>query len=189
MPDTLSLWRAEHVNFTKLLDILEHQLRLFHEGASPNYEMMLDIMYYMTHYPDVLHHPKEDLVFALLRERDGNIGGRVDALSEQHISLKTSGEQLVRDLDDIVNGSILPRERIEVTARAYLATFRNHMRVEDMEILPLAGRLLSDSDWAAIDAKIRHFEDPLFGSMTDERYAALAEQIARESTGAGAAPR
>ena len=189
MANTLALWREEHVNFTKLLDILEQQLGLFHQGTSPNYELMLDIMYYMTHYPDVLHHPKEDLVFALIKEREAKIAGRVEALTEQHSSLRVTGEQLVRDLDGIVNGSILPRDRVEATARAYLATFRNHMRVEDTEILPLAGRLLGDNDWAEIDVKIRHFEDPLFGSRTDERYAALAEQIARESKDAGSAIR
>jgi len=189
MPDTLALWHAEHENFTKLLDLLENQLALFHEGDSPDYELMLDIMYYMTHYPDVMHHPKEDLVFALMMERDASVASRVGALSNQHASLKSSGEQLVRDLGDIVNGSILPRERVEASARVYLASFRNHMRVEDNEILPLARRLLGDKDWTAIDAEIDHLEDPLFGSRTEERYAALAEQIARESKSARAITR
>jgi len=61
MPDTLAQWHTEHVNFAKLLNLLEAELDLFHKGDSPNYELMLDIMFYMTHYPDVLHHPREDL--------------------------------------------------------------------------------------------------------------------------------
>jgi len=188
MHDTLATWHAEHGNFARLLNLLEKQLGLFHKGSSPDYELMLDIMYYMTHYPDVAHHPKEDLVFALLKKRDRNMAPTLDSLAEQHASLKSSGEQLVRDLDDIVNGSILPRERIEATARAYLSNFRGHMRVEDSEVLPLAGRLLGDKDWAAIDAQIRQLADPLFGSRTEERYAALAEQISRDSKGARTAP-
>jgi hemerythrin-like domain-containing protein len=189
MSDTLSRWHAEHANFAKLLDLLERQLASFHDASSPDYELMLDIMYYMTHYPDVLHHPKEDLVFALIKERDGRATGTVARLLEQHILLKASGEELVRELDGVVGGTIMSRERIETTARTYLDEFRSHMLIEEAEILPLASRLLEPKDWKKIDASIRHFEDPLFGARTEQRYAALASQIVRQDTGAGAAAR
>jgi len=177
MPDTLSLWHAEHVNFARLLDLLEAQLAAFHDGGSPDYETMLDIMYYMTHYPDVLHHPKEDLVFARIREREAGAAPTIDSLTEQHASLRASGHQLVRDLDSVLDGSIVSRDRIETEARAYLDAFREHMRIEEARILPLAARLLKQQDWAAIDSAISHFEDPLFGSRTEARYAALAQHI------------
>ena len=183
MPDTIALWHADHVNFSKLLALLEDRLGHFDVGATPEYELMLDIMYYMTHYADVLHHPKEDLIFAKLKERGGTAAAKIDQLLEQHVDLKLAGEQLTRDLDDIVNGSIVSREHIEASARAYLTKFRAHMQIEEAEILPLAARLLGHGDWAAIDADIRHIEDPLFGTKTDERYAAIARQIARQSKG------
>lgn len=188
MPTTLALWHADHVNFGKLLILLEHQLALFHGGGSPDYEMMLDIMHYMTRYSDVLHHPKEDLVFALIRERERGVAKRVDELSKEHALLKRLGDELVNDLDDIVNGGIVSRERVETTARAYLTNMRSHMRTEEAEILPLAARLLGESDWAAIGIAIRHFEDPLFGARTEERYAALRQQIGRDARAARAAP-
>jgi len=75
MSDTLSRWHAEHANFSKLLDLLERQVASFHDGGSPDYELMLEIMYYMTHYPDVLHHPKEDLVFASWTARSCRASG------------------------------------------------------------------------------------------------------------------
>src|SRR5450631_818910 len=118
MPDTLAQWHAEHVNFAKLLNVLEAELDLFHKGDSPNYELMLDVMFYMTHYPDVLHHPKEDLAFAWLKDREASVGPTVDVLSEQHARLKNSGNALVVALDDIVNGSITLREHVEAPGRA-----------------------------------------------------------------------
>lgn len=185
MSDTLSQWHVDHVNFAKLLDLLEDEFTIFHDGSSPNYELMLEIMYYMTHYPDVLHHPKEDLIFAMIKERDPNAARQVDLLTEQHASLMTSGAQLVCDLDEIVNGSIMPRERVDTEARVYVANFRDHMRVEELELVPMASRLLRQEDWSAIDTAIRHLEDPLFGSRTQERYAGLAEHIARQSKSEG----
>jgi hemerythrin-like domain-containing protein len=181
MSDSIALWRAEHANFATLLDLLERQLDLFHKGEKPDYELMLDIMFYMTHYPDVLHHPKEDLACARIKERDVNARPIVDELTEQHARLKDFGDALVRALDDIVNGSITAREHVEVPGRAYVADFRNHMLHEETAILPLAAKLLRDRDWTAIDAAIRHIDDPLFGKNGEERYAALRRQIAREA--------
>jgi len=180
MQYTLLLWHADHVNFSRLLNLLEKQLQQVHDARRPDYGLMLDIMYYVTHYSDALHHPKEDLVFARIKMRDASVGHTVDALTDQHARLRDEGETLVRALDDIVNGSILSRESVESTARAYISEFRAHMRVEETEMLPLAARLLTDDDWAGIDAAIASFDDPLFGPHVDERYRSLRDQINRQ---------
>jgi len=189
MPDAIAHWHAEHVNFAKLLDLLEGELDLFHQDDSPDYEMMLDIMFYMTHYPDVLHHPKEDLAFARIKEREVSARPVVDELTEQHERLKERGNALVHALDDIVNGSITSREHVEAHGRAYVSDFRKHMQTEEAAILPLAAKLLRSRDWAAIDAAIRHFDDPLFGKNGEQRYAALRRQIASEARASKASKR
>jgi len=189
MSDPIALWHAEHVNFASLLDILEKQLDLFHRGKPPDYGMMLDIMFYMTHYPDVLHHPKEESAFARLKEREPRSGTILDRLTGQHARLKQCGDALVIALDDIVNGSITRREHVEAPGRAYIAEFRSHMETEETQILPLAQKLLRDEDWESIEAAIRDVDDPLFSDTGGERYAALRRQIARESRTAKASPR
>ena len=181
MSDPIALWHAEHTNFTTLLDLLEDQLDRFHRGEPPDYELMLDIMFYMTHYPDVLHHPKEDLAFAKLAEREPTTRPTVDGLTEQHGRLKRDGNALVVALDDIVNGSITSREHIEAPGRAYIAAFRSHMDTEEAEILPLAAKLLHDEDWAAIGAAMLQIDDPLFGKNSEARYATLRRHIARRA--------
>lgn len=105
MHEVLARWHADHVNFAKRLNLLEDQVELFHAGGSPKYELMLDVIYYMMHYPDVLHHPREDLVFAKIKERAGSAGPTLDELTEQHARLRESGRELVRILDDIVFGA------------------------------------------------------------------------------------
>jgi hemerythrin-like domain-containing protein len=179
MSDPIALWHAEHANFATLLDLLEGELERFHKGEPPDYELMLDIMFYMTHYPDVFHHPKEDLAFARIKEREAGARSMVDQLAGQHARLKELGDALVVALDDIVNGSITSRDHVEVTGRAYIADFRGHMQQEETAILPLVVRLLGHADWVTINAEIRHVDDPLFGEHKVERYAALRRQIAR----------
>ena len=180
MSDPIALWQAEHINFASLLDVLEGQLDLFNRGKPPDYGMMLDIMFYMTHYPDVLHHPKEELAFARLKAREPGSGTILERLSEQHAHLRHSGNALVIALDDIVNGSITRREHLEAPGRAYIAELRSHMEIEETQVLPLAQKLLSDEDWASIECSSLRVDDPLFSKTGGERYAALRRQIARE---------
>ena len=188
MSDNIAQWHTEHVNFARLLVLLETELDLFHNAGEPDYQMMLDVMFYMTHFPDVHHHPKEDLAFARIREREAAARPVVDELMAQHAMLRRDGMDLVRGLDAIVNGTIASRERIEATGRIYIKRFYGHMRTEEAEILPLADRILSADDWLVIDAATAHIEDPLFGDRTDERYAALRAQIDRETRAAKTAP-
>jgi hemerythrin-like domain-containing protein len=181
MLDGIALWNRDHTNFAVLLDLFERQLDLFHEGESPDYELMSDIMFYMTHYTDLVHHPREDLAFGRVKEREPSVEAVVDELEAQHVVLKQAGDALIHALDDIVNGSISSRDQLELPARKYLQTFRGHMEREETTLLPLVQSLLRPRDWSAIDAEISHIEDPVFGRNFDERYAALRAQIAREA--------
>lgn len=180
MANSLTLWQTEHANFAKLLHLLTAELDRFHRGETPDYDLMLDIMFYMTHYPDVVHHPKEELAFARIRQRDNGARTLLDMLDRQHAELHRLGAALVTSLGDVVNGSIAPRDSIEAPARTYVATFRDHMQLEDTELLPLVRRWLDARDWAAIDLAIRHVEDPLFGRNPERRYAAIEAHLERQ---------
>jgi hemerythrin-like domain-containing protein len=182
MADNIARWHAEHGNFARLLDLLESQLELFHGGEAPDYGLMLDVMYYMTHFPDLFHHPREDLTYAKVKERDPRMGRVVDEVMKQHVVLRESGEELVESLDSIVDGAgILARENVEAPGRTYIEYFRNHMHEEETELFPAARTVLRDEDWRAINAAMRDQDDPLFGSSVEKRYEALHRQIARQA--------
>ena len=177
MQYTLMLWHADHVNFDRLLKFLEEELERFHADRDPDYPLMLEIMYYMTHYADALHHRKEDVVFARMKARDSQLGERIDDLTHQHARLREIGDEMNRELDDVMNGSMAPREHLERAARMYIDGFRAHMRTEETAILPAAARLLTERDWSEIDAAIANFDDPVFGSTEHDRYARIRQQI------------
>jgi hypothetical protein len=60
----------EHRNVEKLLAILERELEVFDRGDLPDYEVIGAIISYFEVYPEVYHHPQEDVVFAKLKIRD-----------------------------------------------------------------------------------------------------------------------
>ncbi len=181
MNDPLAVWHEEHGNFAKLLSLLEGQLNLFHRSQTPNYALMLDIMCYMTHYPDLLHHPREDCAFEIVKERVPSLAWLVDEMMAEHVSAVQNSAQLVADLDSVVNGAILPRESVETPGREYIAHFRHHMAREEADLFPIVAKTLKARDWTAIDATIKPAADPLFGANAPLQYEILRREIVREA--------
>lgn len=169
----------EHIDFAKLLDLLEAQIGLFHRGERPDYDLMLDVFYYMTHYPDRFHHPKEDLAFARLAERDPGTRPAVEELARQHRVIAESGAQFLDNLNAALAGAMLKRESVEIPGLEYVTFYRAHMKMEERELFPLARTLLRDDDWHGINNAIESMEDPLFGPQVGERYRTIHQQITR----------
>ena len=181
MIDTIARWREDHANFARLLDLLEAQLELFHRGGAPNYALMLDIVTYMTQYPDLCHHPHEDLAFAKIAERDAASRPVIEELLRQHESLRDSGDKLAMLLEEVLADALIARSEVEVPGRSYVECFRAHIRREEHEIFPVAARALSAADWKAVDAALQLQHDPLFGEKVEKRFESLHRQIALEA--------
>lgn len=181
MSSSIDTWRKDHANFSRLLSLLEEQIKFFHENRTPNYELMLDIMHYMTHYPDLFHHPKEDIAFEKVKKLDTGAGVVVDDLLRQHVVLRESGAKLLESLEGVIAGAMLARASVEAPGQTYIAYFRSHMNKEEADIFPLALQLLSDQDWSVLEAAEPSPVDPLFGDAVQQRYLSLHQRIAREA--------
>jgi hemerythrin-like domain-containing protein len=120
MAGEIAKLREEHVNFRKLLDLLEKQLDLFHVGEAPDYPLLTEILHYMTHYPDRFHHPKEDLIFARLVKRDPRTARKVEELARQHHAIAESGARIHENLESVLNGALMPRRMIEAPGLMYI---------------------------------------------------------------------
>src|SRR5581483_4623467 len=181
MIDNVARWREDHRNFTRLLDFLEAQIELIHKVEATNFELMVDVLHYLTQYSDLFHHPKEDLIFAKLKQRDARTGAVIDDLAREHVTLRRQGEKLLGNVEGIVNGDVvLTRDAVEADGRDYIEMLRRHMQREEAELFVAAATILSDRDWAAINAGLPDPDDPLFGSAVKSHYRALHRQLARD---------
>jgi len=183
MRDLAAIWHAEHVNFARLLELLEKQVAAFHAGEQPNYDLMLDLVYYLRHYPDEVHHPQEDVVFARLLGRDPKMKPQIDRLMQEHRVLAAAGETLLKHLDAVIAGTLEPRSIVEAAAATYLVYYRQHLAAEEKEVILRATQLLTSEDWAAVAAAVPAKTDPLFGEDVEARYRKLRRQIVLEAQG------
>jgi hemerythrin-like domain-containing protein len=177
MADPVSVWHAEHMRFASLLDFIEQQMDAFHAGRDPDFELLRDVVYYLHHYADRYHHPRENVAFARLVARDPWIGLVVGRILQEHRVLENAGATLLKHLEDMLEDAVIPRESVEAVAATYLVYYRHHLAVEEAEILPRAARTLKPEDWAAVAAAVPTASDPLFGDDVAERYRELRRRL------------
>ena len=177
MAEPVAVWHAEHVRFASLLDYIEQQMDAFHAGSDPDFELLRDVVYYLHHYADRYHHPRENVAFARLVAHDPWIGLVIGRILQEHRVLENAGETLLKLLDDILEDVVIPREVVEAAAATYLVYYRHHLAAEEAEILPRAARILNPEDWAAVTAAIPAVPDPLFGDDVAERYRELRRRL------------
>lgn len=179
MTHQLNRWDREHRNFARLLDVFGTQLALLRGEDEPDYELLLDIMDYLTSYTDRVHHPREDIIFSAVAQREPAVRPAADELARQHQQMAEDGKVLHALLQSILNGRIASRLSLERAGLAYVAAFRRHMDKEYQEVFPAAHKVLSQEDWDRIDAESGQIEaDPLAGERLDQQYASLRSKIA-----------
>ncbi len=183
MSNPATLWHAEHANFARLLSLLESQIAVFHEGGTPNYELMIDIVSYLRHYPDRFHHAREDVAFKRLIEREPALHGKVNRLLQEHRVIAHAGDELLKLLNEVADEAIIARAEVEAAASTYLVYYRHHIATEEAAVMPRAIELFTPEDWADVAAAIPAGRDPLFGDESDERYRELRRLIRLEASG------
>ena len=176
LAEPLVRWHADHRNFARLLDLVEQQLNAFEAGKRPDYELMRLTVYYLRHYPDRFHHPREDVAFSRLVRRDPQLRRDIEWCIQEHALIAEAGEKLLNCLNQIIAGDVIGRTTLKTAAATYLAYYRHHLAVEEHEIIPRAVELLRPDDWTAVSA-IPAEPDPLFGTEVDARYSELRRRI------------
>ena len=116
MAEPVAIWHADHVVFARLLDLFESQVEAFHAGERPNYELMTEIVDYLRQYGDRFHHPREEVAFERLVERDPGMRLPVNRLLQEHRVIARAGDEVLERLGEIVEDVMIERAAVEAAA-------------------------------------------------------------------------
>jgi hemerythrin-like domain-containing protein len=143
------------------------------------FDVLRAMLFYIDEFPERLHHTKEsELLFPRVARLAPQTASAIAQLDKDH----AHGEASVRELQHLLQAwewiGDARRSAFETTVKAYLAFYLAHMRLEETEILPIAQNVLSDTDWAELDAAFATNCDPLTGKYPhDPAYDRLFYQI------------
>jgi hemerythrin-like domain-containing protein len=170
--ETLEKLLQEHREAARLMDLLEEQAR---SGENGDLALICDIMHYMTHYPDLFHHRREDAVLRALALKRPDATPWLGRVEREHAQLADAGRALMEllrspGLDD------QGRRQICRQALDYTGLLRAHMSYEERELFPAARAWLDAPDWEEIDRALPCPPDPLSGMGASPRYQVLEKQ-------------
>ena len=175
----IDLLRREHRNIDLLLTVLERELALFERGHRPNYEVIRAIISYFEVYPEVYHHPQEDLIFSKLRLRDPDAAAKVGDLAREHTDGADRLHRFARAIDSVLAGREIPRQEVGNIVRDFIVRERQHMMMEERDFFPAAVKALLTQDWEEVSSALTDHSDPLFSDAAEETFATLRAHILR----------
>jgi nucleotide-binding universal stress UspA family protein/hemerythrin-like domain-containing protein len=162
----LGILRDEHRSLAAVLHALLAQV----EQPSPDVALLRAMLFYIEHFPERLHHPKEDdYLFGRLRRRTSTCDALIAALHAQHDAGTEQFAALRRLLD---SGD---RPAFAQAVRDFAQAQWRHMRDEEQLVLPAASLHLQADDWRDIAAAFAANGDPRFG--TGESFDHLAGRL------------
>ncbi len=144
----------EHQSLAAIIHGIRHMIREIGAGKlQPDFKLLKAMVHYLDAYPEKRHHPKEDTyLFGPLRARTDKANAALDRLEAEHAASDERIAGLSAALDQYVNGEPKSFEVFRQAFEDYANFYREHMMLEEREVLPLVREYFTADDWAQADA-------------------------------------
>ncbi len=173
----LQVLADEHQSLAAILHAVRFMLKEIGAGhLQPDLKLLRAMVSYLDAYPEQRHHPKEDrLLFGRLQARTDEGKELLDKLFRQHAGTAERIQLLESAL------AAYEQNPADVSALAaafdiYAEFYRNHMILEEREILPLLRKHFTAEDWAEIDAELTADGNNL-GTAPGDEFAAIFSKL------------
>lgn len=175
--ELLAELREDHRNMARVLDLMDAIVTEMEAGKDPDFELFDEAMRYMTVYPDAVHHPKEDIIYEQLRVRRPDLGDGLDDVPEEHAEIARLGSLLRSEVDAIIAGAAVRREKMIEDTSAYVARLREHIGWEERDLFNRIDAML-DTEEATVDvAAYEHIKDPVFELEVEAGFRRLIQSL------------
>ena len=163
---TLKIIRDEH---SSLAAMLQSMRMLVDKGPGDSRRQFFDVLramlFYIDEYPERLHHPKEsNLLFPKVIRASKKVMGAIAKLVRDHQYSEKAARELRHHLLAWELFGPSRRPDFEQSFKKYVDFYLEHMHLEESVILPEAEAVLTEADWAEMDAEFEKNADPLTGN-------------------------
>jgi hemerythrin-like domain-containing protein len=174
---TMNELRTDHRNMVLLLDTLDAETSRLIEHNEPDYELIDEIMCYMSDYPDAVHHPKEDMIYRHIHATHPEVEESLQHIEADHKALAAATLHILRELDALVPDEVPDHERLTTALQKYSQSLREHMFWEEKDLFALADTMSEDAAWVELLREYEIPQDPLFGNAVERKFRRLFNRI------------
>ena len=177
--------RRDHTNLKRLLNLLSQELDAFFAGDEANFDLKIELLDYIEHYAEQVHHPTEDLLYAAVLPHIQGGETLQQRLSQEHQDLVGAAHRFRETLEGIVQGAVMTREEVETRGREFVALQRKHLDLEDNEVFPLLEKSLTNAQLDEVAAHAPTEEDPIFTWKDYNRFRSLIDYLQQQDAERG----
>ncbi|MDH3337286.1 MAG: hemerythrin domain-containing protein [Gammaproteobacteria bacterium] len=169
--------REDHRNMMLLLEMIETEANRLYRDEAVDLDLAHDIMIYMTTYPDAVHHPKEDRLYAELKAARPDLSQGMSKISAEHRSIAEKGLELRNSIEQVVVGQAERPNAVVANALRYVDALRSHMHWEEHDLFRRVELMIRDGHDVLDKAVFVQAPDPVFGPRAEQVFARLFDRI------------
>ena len=176
----MGLLREDHSGLSRVLreiDAQQSRLQTSPETARP---VLTEALRYLLIYQHSVHHPREDRLFARIRDREPGLYRNMERLVREHRTGQQHATALAGELSRTTMAQLRGRSGLRLSRQLhqYVAHTREHMRREEAVFYTGSERVLRASDWAALMQGPSQRDPALDLDRLAGRYPHLAARLA-----------
>lgn len=169
--------RADHRNMSLLLDMIETGANRLYRNDAADLDLVHDTMVYMTTYPDAVHHPKEDRLYAELKAVRPDLSHGMSKITAEHRNIAEQGHMLRSSIERALVGQAERRNAMVESALRYVDTLRSHIFWEERDLFRRVEMMIRDGHDVVEKAVFVQVADPVFGPQVEQVFARLFDNI------------
>lgn len=174
-----SLYR-DHDNLKRILYLLEQLLIDIYRGTSPDYPMLQRILVYIQEYPERIHHPAEDAMFAIILNNKScpkRLYKDISSLLKDHSEIENITREAIEAVESVVVSTHTDLSELGKNISRVLDRQRRHILFEEMHIYPYITKYLETGDWEKVSALLPDINDPVFGDKIKSGYESIIKAL------------
>ena len=147
----------DHKQLVRILYHLEREIKALSglTNTPGSLEALLDILDYIQVYPEIWHHPTEDVIYQMLQEKAIPGPDLLTEAIEEHAVLELLTDNLQQYVNASATGQQLSSARFIKSAGDYVSRQLRHMEQEQTILFPLAEKYLNKNDWEKIKQQLK----------------------------------
>jgi hemerythrin-like domain-containing protein len=146
----------DHKQFIEVLYHLEREVKAYGglTANAPSLDKILDILDYIKVYPQIWHHPIEDIIYETLLSKDIPSPKVVADLMEEHAILDMLTDYLHQIFNAMSQGHEEPVVKLVKKTSELIHRQLKHIKDEQNVFFPLLEQYLTSEDWDAIQRRL-----------------------------------
>ena len=174
-----SLYR-DHDNLRRILYLLEQLFIDIYRGTSRDYAMLQRILVYIQEYPERVHHPAEDAMFAIILNNltcPKRLHRDISSLLKDHSEIENITREAIEAVESVVVSTHTDISEFGKNISRVLDRQRRHILFEEMHIYPYITKYLETGDWEKVSMLLPDIDDPVFGERVKQGYESIIESL------------